>query len=124
MISVFVTLIFKNELEQMFDEKKTVVPFHVCNVLIVLMVSIAVYAVMSIYVLGHEFNFILHSGILLFIVLPIYFLGNFAFEKYKSIHQKYMITENEKVIVLNEKYLKKRKRFSKLKKYNSFFREK
>ena len=123
-ISVFTTLFFKNELEEMFAEKKTVVPFHICNVLISLIVSVAVYAVMAIYVVGHEFNFILQSVIFLFIILPIYLFGNFAFERYKTINQKYRTTENEKVVVLNERYLKRRKRSAKLKKYNSTFKEK
>ena len=122
-ISVFITLFFKNELEQMFEEKKAVVPFHICNVLIILMVSMAVYAVMTVYVFGHTFNFLLQLVIFIFIILPIYLFGNFAFEKYKSTYRKYRTTENKKVIVLNEKYLKRKKRLSKFKKYNSFFRE-
>ena len=122
-ISVFITLFFKNELEQMFEEKKAVVPFHICNVLIILMVSMAVYAVMTVYVFGHTFNFLLQLVIFIFIILPIYLFGNFVFEKYKSTYRKYRTTENKKVIVLNEKYLKRKRRLSKLKKYNSFFRE-
>ena len=121
-ISVFITLFFKNELEQMFEEKKTVVPFHICNVLIILMVSMAVYAVMTVYVIGHPFNFLLQLVIFIFIILPIYLFGNFVSEKYKSTYRKYRTTENKKVIVLNEKYLKRKKRFSKFKKYNSFFK--
>lgn len=122
-ISVFITLFFKNELEQMFEEKKAVIPFHICNVLIILMVSIGVHAVMTVYILGHTFNFLLQLVIFIFIILPIYLFGNFAFAKYKSTYRKYRTTENKKVIVLNEKYLKRKKRFSKFKKYNSFFRE-
>ena len=122
-ISVFITLFFKNELEQMFEEKKAVVPFHICNVLIILMVSMAVYAVMTVYVFGHTFNFLLQLFIFIFIILPIYLFGNFVFEKYKLTYRKYRTTENKKVIVLNEKYLKRKRRLSKLKKYNSFFRE-
>ena len=122
-ISVFITLFFKNELEQMFEEKKAVVPFHICNVLIILMVSMAVYAVMTVYVIGHTFNFLLQLVIFIFIILPIYLFGNFSFEKYKSTYRKYRTTENKKVIVLNEKYLKRKKRLSKFKKYNSFFKE-
>jgi hypothetical protein len=122
-ISVFITLFFKNELEQMFEEKKAVVPFHICNVLIILMVSMAVYAVMTVYVFGHTFNFLLQLVIFILIILPIYLFGNFVFEKYKLTYRKYRTTENKKVIVLNEKYLKRKRRLSKLKKYNSFFRE-
>ena len=122
-ISVFITLFFKNELEQMFEEKKAVFPFHICNVLIILIVSIGVYAVMTVYVSGHTFNFLQQLVIFIFIILPIYLIGNFAYEEYKSTYRKYMTTENKKVIILNEKYLKKKKRFSKFKKYNSFFRE-
>ena len=61
-ISVFITLFFKNELEEMFEEKKAVVPFHICNVLIILMVSMAVYAVMRVYVLGHTFQLLTTIG--------------------------------------------------------------
>ena len=121
-ITVYIALFFKNELEQMFEEKKTVVPFHICNVLIILMVSMAVYAVMTAYVFGHKFNFLLQLVIFIFIILPIYLFGNFVFEKYKSTYRKYITTEDKKVIILNEKYLKRKKRFSKLKKYNSFFK--
>lgn len=123
-ISVFITLVFKNELERMFADKKSVMPFHICNLLIILIVSMAAYSVMTIYIFGHELNFIRQVVIFLFIILPIYLFGNFAFEKYKSIHRKYMTSENRKVIVLNEKYLKEKKRFSKLRKYNSFFEKK
>ena len=122
-ISVFITLFFKNELEQMFEEKKAVVPFHICNVLIILMVSMAVYAVMTVYVFGHTFNFLLQLFIFILIILPIYLFGNFVYEQYKLTYRKYRTTENKKVIVLNEKYLKRKRRLSKLKKYNSFFRE-
>jgi hypothetical protein len=122
-ISVFITLFFKNELEQMFEEKKAVIPFHICNVLIILMVAMAVYAVMTVYAFGHTFNFLQQLVIFIFIILPIYLIGNFAFEKYKLTYRKYRTTENKKVIVLNEKYLKRKKRFSKFKKYNSFYKE-
>ena len=122
-ISVFITLFFKNELEQMFDEKKDVVPFHICNVLIILMVAMAVYAVMTVYVFGQNFNYLLQLVIFIFIIFPIYLIGNVAFEKYKLTYRKYITTENEKVIVLNEKYLKRKNRLSKFKKYNSFFKE-
>ena len=108
-ISVFITLFFKNELEQMFEEKKAVVPFHICNVLIILMVSMAVYAVMTVYVFGHTFNFLLQLFIFILIILPIYLFGNFVFEKYKLTYRKYRTTENKKVIVLNEKYLKRKR---------------
>lgn len=122
-ISVFITLFFKNELEKMFEEKKTVVPFHLCNMLIILMVSIGVYAVMTVYVFGQNFNFLLQLVIFIFIIFPIYLFGNAAFEKYKLTYRKYITTEDEKVIVLNEKYLKRKNRLSKFKKYNSFFKE-
>jgi membrane-associated protease RseP (regulator of RpoE activity) len=82
-----------------------------------------VYAVMTVFVFGHTFNFLLQLVIFILIILPIYLFGNFVFEKYKSTYRKYRTTENKKVIVLNEKYLKRKKRLSKFKKYNSFFRE-
>lgn len=124
MISVFVTLFFKNELERMFQEKRDVLPFHICNVLITLMVTVAAHAVMTKYFLNKEFNWYLHLVILLFMIVPIYILGHLGFEKYKSIYRKYNTYENGKVLVLNEKYLKKKKRFTKFKKYNAISKEK
>ncbi|ETI68073.1 hypothetical protein [Neobacillus vireti] len=123
-ISVFVTLVFKNELERLFREKRAVAPFHICNVLITLMVSLAGHAVMTVYVVGNEFNLILQLVVHMFMILPIYFLGHLAFEKYKSVYRKYIAAENRKVLVLNEKYIKKKKRLSKLKNYNSISKEK
>src|SRR4051812_10252242 len=107
-ISVFTTLFVKNELERLFREKD-VLPFHICNVIIILMVSMLANAVMTIYIIGNEFDWILRLVTLMFFILPIYILGHFAFEKYKSIYRKYIPTENSKVVVLNEKYLKKKK---------------
>ena len=124
MITVFITLLFKNELERMFGEKKDVLAFHICNVIIILMASFGAFAVMTIYVAGNEFNYILEPFILLILLVPIYILGHLAFEKYKSVYRKYETTENKKVIVLNEKYVKKKKLPSKLRKYNSIFKEK
>ncbi|MBA9029148.1 hypothetical protein [Peribacillus huizhouensis] len=118
-ISVFITLFIKNELEQMFREKNNMVPFHICNVLITLMVSFAAHAVMTIYIIGNEFDWILQFVILMIIILPIYILGHFAFEKYKLVYRKYITAESGKVIVLNEKYLKKKKWPSKFKNYNA-----
>lgn len=123
-ISVFTTLFVKNELEQLFREKKGVLSFHICNVVIILMVSMVAHAVMTTYIMGNEFNWILQLGILMFMILPIYIIGHFAFEKYKSVYRKYIPTENRKVVVLNEKYLKKKKMTSKFKNYNSFSKEK
>lgn len=123
-ISVFITLFIKNELERMFRVINNMVPFHICNVLITLMVSFAAHAVMTIYIIGNELNWILQLVILMFIILPIYILGHFAFEKYKLVYQKYITAESGKVIVLNEKYLKKKKWPSKFKNYNDFSREK
>jgi len=84
------------------------------------MVSMLAHAVMTIYIIGNEFNWFPQLIILMCIILPIYLLGNFTFEKYKLIYRKYIPTENRKVVVLNEKYLKKKKLPSKLKNYNSF----
>ena len=122
-ISVFITIFFKNELEQMFEEKKAVVPFHICNLLIISMVSMAVYVVMMVHVSGHHFSFLQQLAIFIFIILPVYLSGNLAFEQHKSTYCKYMITEDKKVIILNEKYLKRKKRLSKFKKYYSFYSE-
>ena len=118
-ISVFTTLFVKNELERLFQEKN-VLPFHICNIVIILMVSMLAHAVMTIYIIGNEFNWVLQFVILMFIILPIYICGHFAFENYKTIYRKYIPTENRKVVVLNEKYLKKKKLSSKFNDYNSF----
>ncbi|WP_423409034.1 hypothetical protein AABM38_02805 [Heyndrickxia sp. MSNUG] len=117
-ISVFITLTFKNELERMFREEKEVFVFHIFNVLITLTVAIASQAVITIYVIGHKFHFISNALILLAITLPVYLLGHLAFEKYKTVYRKYAATENGKVLVLNEKYVKKRKWFMNLRHYN------
>lgn len=122
LISVFVTLFFKYELEQMFREKKDVAAFHICNLLIIFMVSGGAYAVMTIYVMRDDFRLFPSIATLLAMILPMYILGHLAFKKYKSVYQKYRTTENEKVIVLNEKYLKK-KRSAKFKQYNAIAKE-
>lgn len=119
-ISVFTTLFIKNELEQMFREKHNMFPFHLCNMVITLMVSTVANAVFTIYVFGEEYNWLLQLGVLLFMILPIYFLGHLAFKKYKSVYKKYSPAESGKILVLNEKYLKKKKWPSKFKKYNDF----
>jgi hypothetical protein len=118
---VFITMFFKYELEQMFEGKKVVVPFHICNLLIISIVSVAVFMGLMVNVLGHHINFLQQLTIFIFMILPIYFSGNLAFEQYKSTYCKYMITEDKKVIILNEKYLKRKNRLSKFKKYNSFY---
>jgi hypothetical protein len=87
------------------------------------MVSMLAHTVMTKYIIGNEFNWILQLVILFFIILPMYILGHFAFEKYKTIYRKYIPTEDRKVVVLNEKYLKKKKPSSKLKNYNYFSKE-
>lgn len=114
----------KTELEQLFREKNADVPFHICNVLITIMVSLTAHAVMTVYIIGKEVNWILQLVILMVIILPIYILGHFAFEKYKSLYRKYTPVENGKVMVLNEKYIKKKKPFSKFKNYNAVSKEK
>ncbi|MCM3707950.1 hypothetical protein M3205_19985 [Cytobacillus firmus] len=119
-ISVFTTLFIKNELEQMFREKHNMIPFHICNILITFIVSIVADAVLTIYIFGENYNWLLHLLILLFMILPIYFLGHLAFEKYKSVYKKYILAESGKILVLNEKYLKKKKWPAKFKKYNDF----
>lgn len=120
-VSVVITVFFKNELEQMFEEKKAVIPFHICNLLIITIVSSAVFMGLMVNVLGHHINILQQLTIFIFMILPIYFSGNLAFEQYKSTHCKYMITEDKKVIILNEKYLKRKKRLSKFKNYYSFY---
>lgn len=84
------------------------------------MVSIVADAVLTIYIFGENYNWLLQLLTLLFMILPIYFLGHLAFEKYKSVYKKYIPAESGKILVLNEKYLKKKKWPSKFKKYNDF----
>lgn len=66
------------------------------------------HAVMTIYIFGNEMRWILQIVILLFIILPIYFFGHLAFEKYKAINRKYVIAECGKVLLINEKYLNRK----------------
>lgn len=107
-ITVFITLYFKSELERMFGEKKDVVVFHICNVVIILMTTFAAYAVTTIYIMGNEFALIRQLVIHLIVILPIYILGHFAFEKYKFINRKYVKAANGKVLIINEKYLRRK----------------
>ncbi|GHH99665.1 hypothetical protein [Neobacillus kokaensis] len=123
-ISVFITLCVKYELERLFREKKDVAPFHICNVVIILMVSFAAQAVMNNYFFGNEFKLLLPLVILMIMIIPIYVLGHFAFEKYKSVYRKYDTAENGKVLVLNERYVKKKKLPAKLKNYNAASKDK
>jgi cytochrome c biogenesis factor len=122
-ISVFISLIFKNEVEQMFRGGKEWFAFHICNVVITLMVAFASQAVMTIYISGDNFHLIRDVLILIAIILPVYILGHLAFEKYKFVYRKFSAEEKGKVLELNEKYLKKKKRFKNLKNYNAMSRE-
>ncbi|WP_077212098.1 hypothetical protein [Bacillus dakarensis] len=107
-ISVFITLLFKVELEKMFREKKEVTAFHICNVVIVLMVAFMTNAVFTIYIMENEFNMLLQLVILFFIILPIYLIGYLAFEKYKITNRKYVKAENGKVLIINERFLNRK----------------
>ncbi|CAM3860157.1 hypothetical protein [Mesobacillus thioparans] len=122
-ISVSISLIFKNELERMFLKGKEFFPFHICNVLITLMVAFASQAVMTKYVFEQSFHILRDTLILVAIILPVYISEHLAFEKYKSVYRKFSAAENGKVLVLNEKYLKKKKRFKNLKHYNAISKE-
>ncbi|MCM3575997.1 MULTISPECIES: hypothetical protein [Mesobacillus] len=121
-ISAFISLFFKNELERMFLKGKEFFPFHICNVLIILMVAFASQAVMTRYVFGQQFHIIRDVMILIAITFPVYISGHLAFEKYKTVYRKFSAAENGKVLVLNEKYMKKKKRFKSLKHYNALSR--
>lgn len=121
-ISIFITLLFKYELEQLFREKKSMGTFHLCNLVITFMVSAGAHVVMTIYVAEEDFKLFQNTAILFLTILPIYFLGHFAFEKYKFVYQRYRTTENEKVIMLNQKFLRK-KRSAKFKVYNAAAKE-
>lgn len=121
-ISAFISLVFKNELERMFLRGKEFFPFHICNLLIIFMVAFASQAVMTRYVFGQQFHIIRDTLILLAILLPVYLSVHLALEKYKSVYRKFSAAENGKVLILNEKYLKKKKRFKSLKHYNALSR--
>lgn len=108
MISVFITLYFKSELERMFREKKTVIAFHVCNIFIILMITFATHAVTTIYIVGHEINIARHLFMLVLLILPLYLFGHLVFEKYKQMYRKYDVVENGKVLILNERYLRRK----------------
>ncbi|MBS4197696.1 hypothetical protein [Lederbergia citri] len=122
-ISVFISLLFKYELEKLFRVKSDVLPFHICNVLITFMVSFGANTVMTIYIVENEYNFLLQLVVVLLMSFPIYIFGHLAFEKYKLKYWPYDTTDNKKVIVLNEKYLKKKKMPSRLRNYNAASKE-
>ncbi|WP_453992035.1 hypothetical protein [Bacillus nitroreducens] len=109
-VSVFISLFFKAELERMFREKTSVIAFHICNVLIVLMVSFTFHAVFTIYIFERELNLLLQMLINLLIILPIYVVGNNLFEKNKFIFRKYRPVEDGKVLVINEKFLHRKRK--------------
>ncbi|WNF23500.1 hypothetical protein [Mesobacillus jeotgali] len=122
-ISAFISLFFKYELERMFLRGKEFFPFHICNVVIILMVAFASQVVMTRYVFGQQIHILRDILILIAIILPVYISGHLAFEKYKSVYRKFSPAENGKVLVLNEKYMKKKKRFKSLKHYNAMSKE-
>lgn len=119
-VSVLNTLLIKSELERLFREKKGVFIFHICNVLIILMVAFAAYAVVTRYIMGGELDWLSQMVILLFTILPIYMVGHFVFEKYKLVNRKYSTAENGKILIISKKYLKKKKRSTRFRKYNEF----
>lgn len=107
-VSVSVTVYFKSELERMFREKKEVIAFHICNVVIILMVAFAAQAVTTIYIVERDFNMLVQIGILLLMIFPVYLAGYLFYEKYKFENRKYTKAGNGKVLVINEKYLKRK----------------
>lgn len=107
----------------MFLRGKEFFPFHICNVVIILMVAFASQVVMTRYVFGQQIHILRDILILIAIILPVYISGHLAFEKYKSVYRKFSPAENGKVLVLNEKYMKKKKRFKSLKHYNAMSKE-
>lgn len=107
-VCVFITLLYKYELERLFHQKKEVFVFHICNIMIILLSSFTAHAVMVIYVFKSEIDLFLQLGILLLIILVIYVIANFAYKKYLMMNRKYTISENEKVLIINEKYLRRK----------------
>lgn len=121
-VSVFVSLFFKYMLEQLFNERKSVTVFHLCNLVIILWVSGGTYAVFTVFGLKEELTLVPAAAVFLAVIMPVYLLGHLAFETYKSIYFKYTTTEDEKLVVLNPKYLDKRKN-ARFREYNAAGRE-
>lgn len=84
------------------------IAFHICNILIILMVAFAARTVIWVYIFEHEFKIIGPIFILIMFVLPIYIGGHFLFQHYKFMNRKYMVAENGKILIINEKYLRRK----------------
>lgn len=124
--TVFFTKYFQAELQRTLREKENVLVFHICNVVIILMVSFTAHLVLGIYLFGNDTYLILQLVILFLLTLPMYLIGNRLFEQYQWKNRKYTPVDNEKVLVLNEKYLQKKRTFFEspsIKNYNSVFNE-
>lgn len=124
--TVFFTKYFQAELQRTLREKGNVLVFHICNVVIILMVSFTAHLVLGIYVFGNDAYLYLQLVVLFLLTLPIYLIGSRAYEKYQWRNRKYTPTDDEKVLVLNEKYLQKKRSFFEspmIKNYNSVFNE-
>lgn len=114
-ISVFVTLIAKAELDKMFRDKKAEIPFHICNVITIVVLAYCIRFVLFVFIFKESFHVLFEYFILLGITLPIYLFGNILFNKHQLNNRKYEAVKNGKVLVLNEKYLQKKRTLSKSK---------
>ena len=103
-VSVFLSLYFSSARKRKFEEKKAIVVFHICNVLLILITSSVAHVVMTIYFIEIKSKIILQLAILLFATLSFYILGNVVFEHYKFMVRKYVKAENGKVLILNKGY--------------------
>lgn len=108
-ISVFLTLIAKAELDKMFRDKKAEIPFHICNIIATVVLAYCIKFVMMVFVFKEAFHILLEYFILLGLTLPIYLFGNHVFIKYQLNNRKYETTDDGKIIILNEKYLQRKK---------------
>ena len=112
MISVFLTLIAKSELDKMFRDKKAEIPFHVCNVITIVVLAYCIKFVLMVFIFEERFLVFFEYLILLGITLPIYLYGNHLYNRFQMNNRKYEAIENGKIIVLNEKYLQRKRQLT------------
>lgn len=89
-------------------KKKSALPIHIWNLLIILTVSFAAYNLIALDVVD-QLNLFRQLVIILCITLPIYLFTNLALKKHKLTQQKDATNETGKVIVLQE-YLETKNR--------------
>lgn len=108
MVSVFIALYYKYELERMFHRNKDMFIFHVFNILIILLTSLAAHGITALFIFPNNLNLIIQFIILIFFIFVIYGIGHFSFKTYKMKNRKYVQSEDGKILIINEKYLRKK----------------